>query len=101
MTFLPWVSPAFAGNYFIIRNQSDSIVIIEIDSDFRGCDILLGELAGNVATAQMIPGTGEDHLLKVKIVFYSDSTASGMFLTCSGDCPEYPADTPWALNKIY
>jgi hypothetical protein len=96
-----WTSPDFAGLFFIVRHQPDSILFIELDSTLSTCDTLFGKLDENIATISMFNLPDEDHLLAVQVSFYTSTKASGKFISCTGNCDSYPLNKPWELNKIY
>jgi len=76
-----WQTPDYSM-YFMIYNTGNTLVFTEIDSAFLTCDVLAGQLTGNIGSVQYLTDS-DDSNCRVAINFTSTTTGTYTFTDCS------------------
>ena len=83
-----WMIPDYPM-YFMVYNTDSTLVVTEIDSTFLTCDVLVGQMSGNVGTVQhLVHNDNSD--IQANIAFDSPTTATFVVTGCSGNCTNAP-----------
>ena len=84
-----WRMPDMPILHFMIYNTNSTLVVTELDSTFLTCDVLVGQMNGNVGTVQHLINN-DDSNIQATIIFITPTTATFVATGCSGNCTNTP-----------
>jgi hypothetical protein len=96
-----WMMPDIPMIYFLVYNTDTTLVVTEIDSTLRTCDVLAGQMNGKVGSIQHVV-QNDNSYIHADVNFTSPNTATFVVRECSGNCGNVPPiGTELRFDKIF